>query len=90
MLIQSAGEVRISFIGPSPHGIMTASALETGPGFHSACGYHTQTQGLLLIQNPSAEWTEGNVHEWLAQDHDANCHSRESNPGLSNESPTLY
>ena len=30
------------------------------------------------------------MHEWLAQDHDANCHSRESNPGLSSESPTLY
>ena len=29
------------------------------------------------------------MHEWLAQDDDANCHSRESNPGLSSESPTL-
>ena len=28
----------IPFIGPSPHGMMNASALETGPGFHSVCG----------------------------------------------------
>ena len=35
-LTQSIGEVLIPFIGPSPHGMMNASALETGPGFHSA------------------------------------------------------
>ena len=29
-------EVLIPFIGRSPHGMMNASALETGPGFHSA------------------------------------------------------
>ena len=46
--------------------------------------YLPQTQGLLLIHNPSAEWTEATVHEWLAQDHDANCHSRESNPSGKN------
>ena len=51
--------------------------------------YLPQTQGLLLIHSPSAEWTEATVREWLAQDHDANCHSRESNPGLSSESPTI-
>ena len=49
--------------------------------------YLLQTLGLLLIHNPSAEWTEATVHEWLAQDHDD--HSRESNPGLSSESPTF-
>ena len=52
--------------------------------------YLPQTQGLLLIHNPSAEWTEAAVHELLAQDHDSNCHSRESNPGLSSKSPTIY
>ena len=61
-LIQSVGEVLILFIGPSLHGII-ASALETEPVFHSACDYLPQTQGLLLIHNPSAEWTEANVHE---------------------------
>ena len=48
----------------------------------TAHAYLPQTQGLLLIHNPSAEWTEATVHEWLAQDHDANWHSRESNLGL--------
>ena len=51
--------------------------------------YLPHTQGLLLIHNPSAECTEATAHEWLAQDHDANCHSWKSNPGLSSESPTL-
>ena len=51
--------------------------------------YLPQTQGLLLIHNPSAEGTEATVHDRLGQDHDANCHSRESNPRLSSESPTL-
>ena len=38
IVIQSVGEVLIPFIGPSLHGMINASALETGPGFHSACG----------------------------------------------------
>ena len=37
-LIQSVGEVLIPFLGSSPHGMMNARALETGPEFHSACG----------------------------------------------------
>ena len=41
--------------------------------------YLPQTQGLLLIHNPSAEWTEATVQEWLAQDHDANVLSQ---PGV--------
>ena len=36
LFIQSVGEVLIPFTGRSPHGVMNASALETGPGFHSA------------------------------------------------------
>ena len=69
---------------------MNACALETGKVSQRLVRYLPQTRDLLLIQNPSAEWTEATVHEWLAQDHDANCHSRESNPDLSSESPTLY
>ena len=45
--------------------------------------YLPRTQGLLLIHNLSAEWTEATVHEWLAQDHDANYQSQESNPGVA-------
>ena len=51
--------------------------------------YLPQTQGPLLINNPSVEWTEATVHEWLAQEYDANFNSRESKPGLSSESLTL-
>ena len=48
-LIQSVGEVLISFISSSPHGMMNASALETGPGFHSACGTVEQPVRTALI-----------------------------------------
>ena len=77
----------ISFIGLIPHGMMNASAPETGPGFHSACGSITE-YARSRRHNPSAEWTETTVHEWLAQDHNANCHSRELKHGLSSECPT--
>jgi len=33
---------------------------------HRIVRYLPQTQGLLLIHNSSAEWTEATMHEWLA------------------------
>ena len=55
--------------------MMNENALETGPGF-TALSAVPSAEGLLLIHNPSAEWTEATVHEWFAQDHDEYCHSR--------------
>ena len=52
-LIQSIDEVLIPFIGPSPHGMMNASALKTGRKVPHI--YLPQTQGLLLVPNPPAE-----------------------------------
>ena len=55
-LIQSVGEVLISFISSSPHGVMNASALKTGPGFHRACGTVAQPVRAALIPQSVARW----------------------------------
>ena len=45
----------IPFIGQSPHGMMNASALETGPGFHSACDYLPRKACYSFIIHRSSE-----------------------------------
>ena len=84
---QSVGEVLIPFIGPSPHGMMNASALETGPVFHSACGTFRRHKACYSFTIHRLSGPKQLCMSGLLKTTTPNCHSRESNPGLSSESP---